>query len=143
MKKSMGIVLSSVLAVSILGGSSAFAATTKVVAKKPVAKKVVYKDGTYDVTHKSVKFGYEEAVIKIKSGKLQSVVLKRLDDKKVEVNYATWDGTKFPNLKKFRLDIAKAMVTKQSATVDAITGATDSSKGWMAAAKDALAKAKK
>lgn len=143
MKKLMGTILSFMLVISIFGGSSVFAAPKKVVAKKPVVKSAAYKDGTYDVTHKSVKFGYEEAIIKIKSGKLQSVVLKRLDDKKVEVNYATWNGTKFPNLKKFRLDLAKAMIAKQSSSVDAITGATDSSKGWMSTAKEALAKAKK
>lgn len=103
-----------------------------------------YKDGQYDIKHKSEKVGYEEAVITITNGFLRNVELKKLDDNQKEVDYNEWDGTKEgrPNLKKARDDLAKMMIAKQSAEVDAITGATQSSNGWKAAASEALAKAK-
>ena len=105
---------------------------------------VTYKDGTYDIKHKSTKPGYEEAVVTIKDGKIQNIELKRLDDNQAEINYNDWDGTKNgqPDLKQYRLDLAKAMVDKQSPDVDSISGATQSSVGWKAAVSDALAKAK-
>jgi len=69
--------------------------------------------------------------------------LKRLDDNKKEVNYNDWDGTKGdkPNLKQYRLDVAKEMLKKHSPNVDVIAGATQSSNGWKAAVSAALAKA--
>lgn len=103
-----------------------------------------YKDGVYDEKAKSTNPGYEEAIVTIKGGKIDSIELKRLDDNQVEVNYDDWDGTKdgFPNLKQYRVDLANAMITKQSADVDSISGATASSNGWKAAVNAALAKAK-
>lgn len=104
----------------------------------------LYKDGTYTNVHKSTKPGYEEADVTIQNGTIQNINLKRLDDSKVEVNYDAWNGTgEYPNLKKYRLDLAKAMLAKQSPDVDAISGATESSNGWKAAVTDALAQAKK
>jgi uncharacterized protein with FMN-binding domain len=103
-----------------------------------------YKDGTYDIVHKSTKPGYEEAVVTIQGGSIQSIDLKRLDDNKTEVNYDLWNGTgEYPNLKQARIDLANAMLAKQSADVDAISGATQSSDGWKAAVTDALNQAKK
>lgn len=105
-------------------------------------KSVTYKDGTYDVQHKSTKPGYEEAVVTIKNNKIQAIVLKRLDDSKKEVDYNVWNGTSdYPNLKQYRLDLAKAMISKQSADVDVISGATQSSNGWKTAVSSALSKA--
>lgn len=103
-----------------------------------------YKDGTYDVKQKSTKPGYEEAVVIIKGGKIDNIELKRLDQNQKEINYNDWDGTKngYPNLKKYRVDLAQAMLAKQSPDVDAISGATASSDGWKAAVTSALAKAK-
>ena len=103
-----------------------------------------YKDGVYDEKLKSSNPGYEEAIVTIKGGKIDTIELKRLDDNQVEVNYDDWDGTKngFPNLKKYRIDLANAMVAKQSSDVDSISGATASSNGWKAAVNAALAKAK-
>lgn len=103
-----------------------------------------YKDGVYDEKLKSSNPGYEEAVVTIKGGKIDSIELIRLDDNQVEVNYDDWDGTKngFPNLKKYRVDLANAMIAKQSSDVDSISGATASSNGWKAAVNAALAKAK-
>jgi uncharacterized protein with FMN-binding domain len=103
-----------------------------------------YRDGVYDEKIKSPNPGYEEAVVTIKGGKIDSIDLKRLDDNQVEVNYDDWDGTKngFPNLKKYRIDLANAMIAKQSSDVDSISGATLSSNGWKAAVDAALAKAK-
>lgn len=106
-------------------------------------KQVTYKDGVYDIKHKSTKPGYEEAVVTIKDGKIQNIELRRLDQSQKEVNYNDWDGTKGgrPNLKRDRIDLAKAMIDKQSTNVDVITGATQSSNGWKAAVADALSKA--
>lgn len=106
-------------------------------------KTITYKDGVYDEKHKSTKPGYEEAVVTIKGGKITSIELKRLDANQKEVNYNDWDGTKngYPNLKQDRLDLANAMITKQSADVNVISGATASSNGWKAAVSSALSKA--
>jgi uncharacterized protein with FMN-binding domain len=143
MKKIVSSILSLILITSLFGGVIALAAP-KAAAKKPVVKGALYKDGTYDVMQKSIKPGYEEAIITIKGGKISNVVLKRLDGNKKELDYTAWNGKgRFPNLQQFRLDLAKAMLTKQSAVVDTISGATDSSNGWIIAAKAALAKAKK
>jgi uncharacterized protein with FMN-binding domain len=104
----------------------------------------VYRDGTYDVVHKSTKPGYEEAVVTIKSGKIKSITQKRLDDNKVEVNYNKWNGSgEYPNLKKYRIDLAEDMMVKQSPEVDTISGATQSCIGWIAAVTDALKEARK
>lgn len=106
------------------------------------SKAAAYKDGSYDIMHKSTKPGYEEAVVTIQNGKMQTIDLKRLDDNKVEVNYDEWNGTgEYPNLKQDRIDLANAMLSKQSANVDSISGATQSCKGWKAAVKDALKQA--
>lgn len=101
------------------------------------------KNGEYDIKIQSTKGGYEEAMVTIKDGKLENIQLKRLDKNQKEINYDQWDGTKYdhPNLKAYRLDLAKAMVNKQSANVDTITGATESSKGWKTAVDDAIGKA--
>lgn len=106
-------------------------------------KQVTYKDGVYDIKHKSTKPGYEEAVVTIKGGKIQDIQLKRLDQNSKEIDYNTWDGKHdgYPNLKQARLDLAKAMLNKQSTDVNVITGATQSSNGWKAAVADALSKA--
>ena len=104
-----------------------------------------YKDGVYDEKqNSSTKHGYEEAIVTINGGRIDTIELKRLDENQVEVNYDDWDGTKngMPNLKKYRVDMAKAMISKQSADVDSISGATASSEGWKAATTAALAKAK-
>jgi uncharacterized protein with FMN-binding domain len=140
MKKISVAVLSAVLTLTLAG----CAAKTQN-ASSNSAGSSTYKDGTYSVKNKSTKPGFEEAVVTIKDGKIQNVDLKRLDDSSKEVNYEDWDGTKGgkPNLKQFRLDLAKAIVEKQSAQVDSITGATESSKGWMKAVSDALAQASK
>lgn len=105
---------------------------------------VSYKDGTYDVKHKSLNPGYEEAVVTIKDGKIQNIELKRLDQNQKEIDYNKWDGTNdgYPNLKKYRVDLAKAMLDKQSTNVESISGATKSSVGWKTAVDQALAKAK-
>lgn len=145
MKKLFAAVLATAFIVSIAGCSTKSKVNTGTASgtKTKAAKKVVYKDGTYDVLHKSSKPGYEEAVVTIKNKKIQKIVLKRLDDKKKEVNYNQWDGTHngYPNLKKFRVDLANAMMKKQSPDVNVISGATASSNGWKAAVSSALSRA--
>ena len=116
--------------------------TTNKISKSSTGAAVKYKDGVYDVKHKSQKPGYEEAVITIKSNKLEGIELRRLDANQKEVDYNKWTGANgWPNLKQDRLDLAKAMMSKQSPNVDVISGATQSSNGWKAAVSSALAKA--
>jgi len=109
---------------------------------KVIVPKGDYKDGQYDVKQKSEGPGYEEAVVTITNGFINNVELKKLDDNQKEVNYDEWDGTKDgkPNLKKFRVDFGKLMVAKQSANIDAISGATQSCNGWKAAVSESLEK---
>lgn len=116
---------------------------TNTAPKSNTGKPVTYKDGVYDIKHKSTKPGYEEAVVTIKGGKIQNIELRRLDQNEKEVDYNQWNGTNdgYPNLKQYRLDLAKAMIDKQSTDVNVITGATQSSNGWKAAVAAALAKA--
>ena len=117
--------------------------TTSTVSTTNSTQTTIYKDGVYDIKHKSTKEGFEEAIVTIKAGKIEAIELKRLDASQKEVNYNDWDGTKnFPNLKQFRLDLAKTMLDKQSPEVDTISSATQSSNGWKIAVADALAKAK-
>ncbi|EKQ54335.1 MULTISPECIES: FMN-binding protein [unclassified Clostridium] len=79
--------------------------------------------------------------------KIKKITLKRLDTNGQEVDYDQWtgaevDGKKRPNLKQFRVDMAKTMVDKQTAEVDTITGATTTTKGWVQSVERALEKAK-
>lgn len=142
MKKVLIIVLSAVFILSLFGCSTKNSGAKQKTTSN-TGKTVVYKDGIYDVKHKSTKPGYEEAVVTIASGKIQKIDLKRLDDNQKEVNYNDWDGTKndYPNLKQYRLDLEKAMISKQSPDVSVVTGATQSSNGWKAAVSSALSKA--
>jgi uncharacterized protein with FMN-binding domain len=102
-----------------------------------------YIDGVYGSQYKNPTYGFEEAIVTIQGGKIKNVELKKLDDNKKEVNYDEWDGTKegYPNLKQYRVDLAEAMINKQSPNVDVIAGAVESSNGWKAAVTDALSKA--
>lgn len=107
-----------------------------------------YKDGTYDAMGDKWEHGQESAVVTIEKGKITKVDLKRLDTAGKEVNYDEWTGEKDatgkvrPNLKQFRLDMAKKIIDKQSTQIDDIAGATVSAKNWKVAAQRALDKAK-
>jgi uncharacterized protein with FMN-binding domain len=143
MKKTLGIVLTSVLVLS-LAGCTAKTANTASNAATTTGGAATYKDGTYDAKKENKKTGYDEAIVTIKDGKIQNVDLKRLDANSKEVDYSFFDGTKdAPNLKQYRQDLAKAIVEKQSANVDTISGATLSSTGWKQSVSDALTKASK
>lgn len=108
-----------------------------------------YKDGTYTALDDKWKYGQESATITIKKGKMIYILLKRLDTTGKQVNYNDWTGKKQangqikPNLKKFRLDMAKRMLTNQTYQVDTISTATVSTGGWKVAVQRALEKAKK
>lgn len=138
MKKISVAVLSVVLSLAVVGCAAKTQNTSN-----NLSETVTYKDGTYNTKNKSAKGGYEEAVVTIKDGKIQSIELKRLDESSKEINYNEWDGTMAPNIKQARQDLAKAIVEKQSIEVDSFTGATASSEGWKKAVTDALAQASK
>jgi uncharacterized protein with FMN-binding domain len=108
-----------------------------------------YKDGTYSAKGDPWENGQEEALVTVKGGKISDVTLKRLNkDGKTEVDYNLFDGKvhngkTYPNLKEFRVTMAKNMIDKQSTQVDTIAGATTSTKNWKIAAQRALDQAKK
>ena len=150
MKKIQFIILSSALVLTLAGcgaksqGTSSTSSDAKGTTAATTSNVVTYKDGTYDAKTENKKTGYDQAIVTIKDGKIQNIELKRLDAKSQEVNYDFFDGTKdAPNLKKYRQDLSKAMIEKQSANVDAISGATLSTTGWKESVADALAKASK
>lgn len=106
-----------------------------------------YKDGTYTGAGDPWTNGSEDATVTIKGGKIEGVVLRRLDGTGKEVDYnvfngGTISGKTYPDLKKFRVDMAKAMVDKQTYNVDTISGATTSTTNWKVAVQRALDKAK-
>lgn len=108
-----------------------------------------YKDGTFSAKGDPWSKGQEEAVVTIKGGKIADINLKRLNsDGKTEVDYNLFDGkvhngTKYPDIKDFRVTMAKNMIEKQSAKVDTIAGASTTTKNWTIAAQRALDQAKK
>ena len=138
MKKGLGIVLTSILVLSLVGCGAKTADTANT-----TGDAATYKDGTYDAKQKNEKTGYDQAIVTIKDGKIENVDLKRLDDTSQEVDYAFFDGVKAPNLKEYREELAKEIVEKQSSDVDIISGATLSSAGWKQSVADALTKASK
>ena len=131
MKKAFSFLLIALLAILIFACSS----TSK------------YKDGTYTTKGDPWQFGQEQAIVSIKNGKISDIVLKRLNKDGTEVNYDDWAGQTvnnkvYPNLKQYRIDMAKRMIEKQSYEVDTISGATVSTKNWTVAVQRALDQAK-
>ncbi|MDF2698648.1 MAG: hypothetical protein K0Q49_204 [Haloplasmataceae bacterium] len=61
--------------------------------------------------------------------------------KKEEVTTTTQPAAVRPNLAQYRFDLADDMLEAQSASVDTIASATDSSNGWIQAVERALEKA--
>ncbi|HHV39369.1 MAG TPA: FMN-binding protein [Tepidimicrobium sp.] len=104
---------------------------------------VTYNDGTYTGESEKREFGYEFAEVTIEDGQIADIVLKRMTPEGEEVDYDEWDGQDDkPNLKQFKDDMAKEMISNQTYDVDSITTATETSEGWKAAVKEALDKAK-
>ncbi len=102
-----------------------------------------YNDGTYVGQSEKREFGYEEAEVTIKDGKIEDIVLKRMTPEGEEVDYDEWTGEDDrPNLKQFKEDVAKEMLEKQSYEVDTIATATQTVDGWKEAVKNALEQAK-
>jgi uncharacterized protein with FMN-binding domain len=105
-----------------------------------------YKDGTYDALGDPWEYGQESAVVTIKGGKMTTIDLKRLDKAGKEVNYEEWTGQTVnnqtrPNLKQFRIDMAKKMLESQATKIDTVAGATVTTANWKIAVDRALAKA--
>lgn len=162
--KKICIVLSTIMVFSIMGCSTKSTpkttpqqgtAQTKVVTKPkpvttttPIVVKPKYKDGTYTALDDKWSYGQESSTVTIKGGKIIYIRLKRLDTSGKEVNYNDWVGKKLangeikPNLKKFRIDMANRMLSKQTPNVDTIASATKSTSGWRVATQRALDKAK-
>ncbi len=106
--------------------SSAAKVTATAVATRSPATTALYKDGTYSGTGTS-RHGNISASIVVQGGKIVSAAI-------------TQCGTRYPCS-----DIAALpgeVVSRQSATIDAVSGATDSSQAYRGAIQNALAKAK-
>jgi len=104
---------------------------------------VTYGDGIYTGESEKREFGYESAEVTIEDGQIADIVLRRMTPEGEEVDYDEWDGQgDKPNLKQFKDDLAKEMVSNQTYDVDSISTATETSEGWKAAVKEALDKAK-
>lgn len=102
-----------------------------------------YNDGTYIGQSEKREFGYEEAEVTIKDGKIEDIVLKRMTPDGEEVDYDEWTGEDDkPNLKQFKEDVSKNMLEKQSYDVDTVATATETVNGWKEAVKNALEQAK-
>lgn len=102
-----------------------------------------YNDGTYIGQSEKREFGYEEAEVTIKDGKIEDIVLKRMTPDGEEVDYNEWTGEDDkPNLKQFKEDVSKNMLEKQSYDVDTVATATETVNGWKEAVKNALEQAK-
>jgi uncharacterized protein with FMN-binding domain len=110
-------------------------------------KDTEYYDGTFTGRSDEWQFGSEQADVRFENNEIVEITLKRIWTDGKEVDYALFDGTNpdgKPNLKQFRLDLAEDMMASDDPTdVDAITGATVSSEGWMQAVERAIEKAKK
>ncbi len=107
----------------------------------------VYKDGIYEGAAEPWDHGAESATVEIADGKIKSIVLKRLDTDGVEVDYEDWkgqeiDGRLYPDLNKYRTDMANDIIKKQSYDVDTISGATTTTKNWKVSVQKALEKAR-
>ncbi|ADL69724.1 FMN-binding protein [Thermoanaerobacterium thermosaccharolyticum] len=148
-KKILSIILILIFVLSLVSCKT----TTKSSTQKPkpqTTPKTSYKDGTYTGAGPKWSKGSENATVVIKGGKITSITLRRLDNSGKEINYDKWTGKKdpqtgkvYPNLKKFRVDMANEMIKKQTYNVDTIAGATETTTNWKIAVKNALEKAKK
>lgn len=93
-------------------------------------KKLLYKDGTYEGSGIGFRRGETKVSVTIKSGKITDVKTVSYDDDRPYYNRA------------FTI-VSKEIINNQVAGVDAVSGATFSSRGIMSAVEDALSKSKK
>lgn len=106
-----------------------------------------YRDGTYTAKADPWQFGQEEATVMIKDDKILDISLRKLDKSGKEINYDDWagqikDSMIYPNIKQYRVSMAKNMIKRQTYDVDTISGATMSSNNWRIAVQRALDEAK-
>lgn len=106
-----------------------------------------WNDGTYKGKGDRWLFGNENATIVISGGRIVGVTLRKFTPDEQEVNYDEWAGQEVqgkirPNLKQYKESLAQDIISKQSADVNDIAGATVSSKNWRLAVKRALEQAK-
>ncbi len=117
MKKRLALALVATLAMGVFVGCS-----------KPAPKAEAYKDGTYEGVGEGYK-GDIKVSVEVKDGKISNVAILEQEETEGLGDAAAEE-------------VAKKIVEAQSTEVEAVSGATGSSNGTMAAAKDALSKAK-
>lgn len=120
-----GVAPTATTASSAATAAPATAVKTPATATPPAAKTAAYKDGTYTGTGTS-RHGSITAAVVIQGGKIVSADI-------------TQCGTRYPCSKIAMLP--GQVVAGQSATVDLVSGATDSSQAYQGAIKNALVKA--
>jgi uncharacterized protein with FMN-binding domain len=156
--KKIGVIICAFMITSLFGCNTttktktnqgtAQSTTSGAVNKGTNTTTVKYKDGTYTAFSDKWAKGQENATVRIKGGKMIYITLRRLDTKGKEVDYKVWTGKKqpsgvvYPNLNKFRIDMAKKMLANQTYMVDTIASATVTTGGWKLAVQRALDKAK-
>lgn len=133
MKKIIGILLLTAAIIALAACS----------AKESSNGNGAYKDGTYTAAGDKWDFGSEDSTVVIKDGKIASIELRRIDTNGNEVDYKAYHEAGGPDLSKAREELSKAMLTKQTFEVEAMSGASISSGNWKTAVERALEKATK
>ncbi len=108
-------------------------------ARKTPTVKSTYFDGTFYGRSKAGKMGYGIAWVTIKGDKITAVELNDVTEKN---DLKDWPTYLYPKALEAKGALEKAFAAKNSAVVDAVAGATDSSTNWMEAVANALANAK-
>ncbi len=96
---------------------------------------VNWKDGTYEGRGDKWKYGNEGATVIVSDSMIAQITLRKYTNEDEEVIYEERTGNKFKE------DLAKKILLKQSTEVDDISGATISSKNWKLAVERALEQA--
>lgn len=98
-------------------------------AQKVSNSKAAYKDGTYKAEGDKWDLGSEDATFTVKYGKIQEIVLGRIDKQGKEVDYKSYYESGGP-------DLSKAILNKQTSEVNTFASASMSSGNWKTAVKE-------
>lgn len=99
-----------------------------------------YNDGSYKGTSTADSYGYAVAEVVIRKDRIVSVNLIEITEKGEQKDYETYP---YPQAKTANETMARRFVEKNSAEVDVVAGATNSSSKYILAVKHALEKARK
>ena len=130
---SASVVTTAPAVVSTPGTTGAASVTTTTPAAATTASGGTYRDGTYTGSVADAQWGYIQVKVVIKNGKITDVpFLQAPNDRNRSVDINSYADPQ----------LASEAIQAQSANVDIVTGATDSSEAFMQSLSDALTKAK-